>query len=117
MPEYIRDHTYTPQELKEHNMAASKYDRLSLNSPTQGTGIICLKLAMVMFFKWIVQHNYFNKVLICDLVHDEAVIEAPKDIADETFSQLKICMEKSTAALCKRLPIPAAPEVGDHWIH
>lgn len=117
MPEYVRQCECTEQEIKEHNMAASKWDRLSLNSPTQGTGIICLKLAMVMFFNWIVKNGYFNTVLICDLVHDEAVVEAPKEIAEETFSKLKYFMEKSTSTLCKKLPIPAEPAIGDHWIH
>ena len=117
MPEYIKQCECTPEEIREHNMAASKWDRLVLNSPTQGTGIICLKLAMVMFFNWILKNNYFNKVLLCDLVHDEAVIEAPKEIADETFKQLKFFMEKATATLCKKLPIPAEPAIGDHWIH
>lgn len=117
LPEYIRRAEYTEEELREHNMAASKWDRLALNSPTQGTGIACLKLAMVMYFKWILKHNYFNTVLICDLVHDEAVVEAPKEIATEAFNKLQECMEKATAALCKKLPIPAEPAIGDHWIH
>lgn len=117
LPEYIRQAEYTKDELKEHNMAASKWDRLALNAPTQGTGIICLKLAMTAYFKWIVKNGYFNKVLICDLVHDEAVVEAPKEIADEAFAKLQECMEKATSILCPKLPIPAEPAVGDHWIH
>ena len=117
LPQYIRQAEYSDEELREHNMAASKWDRLALNAPTQGTGIICLKLAMTMYFKWIVDSGYFNTVKICDLVHDEAVVEAPKAIADSAFSKLKECMEKATSMLCTKLPIPADAEVGDHWIH
>ena len=117
LPEYIRQCEYSEKDLKEHNMAASKWDRLALNAPTQGTGIVCLKLAMTSYFKWIVNNGLFNKVLICDLVHDEAVVEAPKELAEEAFSMLKACMEKATAILCPKLPIPANAEVGDHWIH
>ena len=70
-----------------------------------------------MYFNWIVTNDYFGKVLICDLVHDEAVVEAPKEIADLAFNKLKECMEKAAAVICKSLPIPASPEIGDHWIH
>lgn len=47
----------------------------------------------------------------------EAVVEAPKEIADLAFNKLKECMEKAAAVICKSLPIPASPEIGDHWIH
>jgi DNA polymerase I-like protein with 3'-5' exonuclease and polymerase domains len=59
----------------------------------------------------------FGKVLLCDLIHDEAVVEYPKELKDIVVPKLKECMESSAAALCKKLPIPAKPETGDHWIH
>lgn len=81
------------------------------------TGIIILKYAMILFFKKIVKAGYFGKVLICDLVHDEAVVEYPKELNDIIPDMLRDCMEKSAAEFCKKLPIPACGEVGDHWIH
>lgn len=108
---------YTPDEIKKHNMEGSKWDRLALNVVTQGTGIIILKLAMVNFFKWICDNELFNKVLLCNLIHDEAVIEYPKELEDTVVPKLKECMESAAAILCKKLPIPAKPETGDHWIH
>jgi DNA polymerase I-like protein with 3'-5' exonuclease and polymerase domains len=89
---------------------------LALNSPTQGSGIIILKEAMNNFFRWIVKEGLFGKVLICDLVHDEAVIEYPETMP-EVSEILKKFMEEASAKFCKKLPIPAVPEVGDHWIH
>ena len=80
------------------------------------TGIIILKDAMATFFKWIVENNLFGIVKICDLVHDEAVIEYPQSMP-EVANILKDIMEKSAEKFCKALPIPAAPEIGDHWIH
>ena len=117
LPEYIFKSEYNAEERREHKLAAAKWDRMALNSPTQGSGIICLKLAMVMFFKWIVDNNLFNKVLICNLVHDEAVIEYPKDLKDIVVPKLVDCMEKAAGIICTKLPIPAIPETGDHWIH
>ena len=90
---------------------------MSLNSPTQGTGIICLKLAMYLFYRWILQEKLFNKVLICNLVHDESVIEYPENLVETVPNKLKYYMEKAASFICTSLPIPAVPETGDHWIH
>lgn len=70
-----------------------------------------------MFMKWILANGYFNKVLICDLVHDEAVIEYPAELESIVVPKLKECMEKSAATFCKKLPIPAEPSTGMFWIH
>lgn len=104
------------KEVSRHFKAASKWDRMALNSPTQGSGIIVLKDAMTQFFYWIVENGLFNIVLICDLVHDESVIEYPENLPD-TSKVLQEKMESSAAKFCKSLPIPAVPEVGLHWIH
>ena len=108
--------TYEYQRVADINRGVSKWSRMVLNSPTQGTGIIILKDAMSSFFKWIVENGYFGKVLICDLVHDECVAEYPKELV-EVPQILKNIMEESAAKFCKHLPIPAAPEVSDHWVH
>lgn len=116
-PIYLQDREYSSEEQKKLNMEYSKWaNRMSLNAPTQGTGIICLKLAMIMFFKWILKNNLFKKVLICDLVHDEAVIEYPKEMPEVSI-KLQEAMEKASSILCDKLPIPAVPEVSTHWIH
>lgn len=117
VPEQIRVREYSDHELREHDGAAAKWDRAALNVVTQGTGIIILKYAMTMFFKWIIENNLFEKVLICDLVHDEAVIEYPEDMRDVVESKLVKAMEKAASVFCKSLPIPAEPATGLHWIH
>lgn len=116
-PEYIRTKEYTHDELKTHNMAASKWSRMALNSPTQGTGACIIKLATYKFFKWIVDNNLFEKVLICDIVHDELVVEFPKELENSVVTTLVSCMESAASKFCKSLPIPAEAEVGDGWIH
>ena len=117
VPYEIRIREYSKEELREHSMAGSKWGRMVLNSPTQGTGIIILKFAMCKFFKWIVENNLFEIVRICDLVHDEAVIEFPKEMKDTVPAKLQECMEFASSIFCDKLPIPAVPETGDHWIH
>lgn len=117
LPEYIYKREYTSEERKEHKGAAAKWDRMSLNSPTQGSGIAILKLSMTLFFRWLCNEGYFGKVLLCNLVHDEAVIEYPEDLKDIVVPKLKYYMEKGASVLCKKLPIPAVPETGLWWIH
>jgi DNA polymerase I-like protein with 3'-5' exonuclease and polymerase domains len=101
--------------VREHFQAASKWDRMALNSPTQGTGIVILKSAMTDFFNYIVDNGLFNKVKIVALVHDEANIEYPKHLSMDKV--LKECMENSASKFCKSLPIPAEAAINDHWEH
>ena len=117
MDSNIRKYECSEEELKVHNMAAAKWDRLALNVVTQGTGIIILKTAMIAFFKWIVDNDLFNKVLICDLIHDEACVEFPKELENQVVPRLVQCMENSAKIYCTKLPIPAEPEVSTHWVH
>ncbi len=108
--------TLVEKEVKEHFQAASKWDRMALNAPTQNTGICILKMAMIDFFKYIITNNLFNEVKIVALVHDEANIEYPETMP-EIGDKLKDCMEKAALQLCKSLPIPAEVSIGKFWIH
>lgn len=115
-PDDIREHTFSKEELDEHNLAGGKWKRKALNSVTQGTGAEIIKLAGILIFRWVVNNNLFGIVKFCNVIHDEWVIEFPKD-HQEVPNIVKECMEKAAATLCKSLPIPSVPEVGDHWIH
>ena len=105
------------QEVSMHFKAASKYDRMALNAPTQGSGIVILKLAITDFFNWIVDNGYFGKVEIAALVHDEANIIYPIELHDIVPAKLKECMESAAAIICTKLPIPAEAEIAPYWKH
>lgn len=104
------------KEVKMHFQAASKYDRYALNSPTQGTGACIMKESMTRLFNYIVDNNYFNKIKICVVVHDEINCEYPKELTDFPNTLANI-MQESAARFCKSLPIPAVPEVDTCWRH
>lgn len=70
MPEWQFDLELSKEERYEHRAAAAKWERLALNSPTQGTGSAIIKYASILFFNWIKKNKLFNKVLLCNLVHD-----------------------------------------------
>lgn len=105
------------QMVRHHFQVQSKYDRMALNAPTQGSGACIIKTAAVNLFKWIMQNNYFNKVKLCAMVHDELLVEIPKEL-EETFPPiLEDIMLKAAAVFCKKVPIPAEAEVGFWWLH
>lgn len=103
-------------KVKQHFKAASKWDRMVRNAPTQGTCSIMLKDSQIDTFNWVVDNSYFGKILLCNLTHDEANWEYPKEVS-EFPDKLKFFMENSASKYCKSLPIPAEPAVGGHWIH
>lgn len=104
-------------EVKHHFQAASKWDRMALNAPTQGSGIVILKIAMTNFFKWIIEKDYFGKVELSALVHDESNIIFPENLKDIVPPMQQKCMEDAAALVCKKLPIPAPYDVEHFWKH
>ena len=107
---------WVEQQVKMHFKAAAKWDRMALNSVTQGTGAIIIKEAACMLFNWIMENNLFEKVNLCALVHDEIVCDYPAGLQE--FPQiLEQLMQQAAAKYCKSLPIPAEAAVGPHWIH
>lgn len=103
--------------VKEHFQAASKWDRMALNCPTQAGGAICLKTACTELFNWIVNNGYFGKILFCNFTHDEINSEFPKELKDTYPDLVASIMKNSAAKYYYKLPIPAEASVGDHWIH
>ena len=100
----------------EARRESSKWSRLALNAPTQGSGIIILKEAITNFFKYIVENKLFGIVLLCNLVHDEACIEYPNTMPEMAKILVKF-MEEASAEYCSKLPIPAEDSTGLFWIH
>lgn len=106
------------KEVKTHFQAKSKWcERMSLNLPTQGGGAIVLKEAMIMLYKWVIDNNYWGKILFCNFTHDECNTEFPEELKD-TYPQIvaKI-MQDAAAKYYHKLPIPAVPEVDNCWRH
>lgn len=108
---------WVAQEVRQHFQASSKWSRMALNAPTQGSGIVILKIAMNNFFRWIVKEGYFGKVELAALVHDESNIIFPEELKDIVPPMQQKCMEEAAALVCKKLPIPAPYDVAPYWKH
>ena len=118
--DYRKNHKGTKDsieiEVKKHFQALSKYGRLARNAPPQGTSAIMTKEAVINLFNWVIDNNYFNKVLLTNITHDETNWEFPKELKEFPKIVQKY-MEEAAAKYCKSLPIPAEASVGVHWIH
>lgn len=119
--EYRQYHKGTGDEIamqvKKHFQASSKWDRKALNSVTQGLGAIILKYSQITIFNWVIDNNYFGKILLCNLTHDECNWEFPEELKDIFPTFVSKSMEDAAAIFCKSLPIPAEASVNTHWVH
>lgn len=84
--------------------------RMAVNAPIQGTAADLLKLAMLAVEKYL-QHEMPEAWLLLT-VHDELVLEAPADKADEVAARVRQEMMQ-VAEL--RVPLEVEVGVGDNW--
>ncbi len=103
--------------VRNHFKAASSWDRMALNGPTQGGGAICLKEAATTLFNWIVDNGYFNKIKIVNLTHDEINSEFPEKLKDTYPKMVAKIMKDACAKYYHKLPVPAEAEVETYWKH
>jgi hypothetical protein len=52
-----------------------------------------------------------------NFTHDEINSEFPEELKDIYPNVVAQIMQDAAAKYYHKLPIPAVPEVGDHWIH
>jgi DNA polymerase-1 len=82
--------------VREHFKLKGMIERKSLNYPIQGSSAECTKFAALLFFDWLIEKKYFWGVKICNIVHDEIVVECPEYMAEEIADKLKECMEQAS---------------------
>ena len=101
---------YIP-ELKSNNYMVRQFgQRVAMNTPIQGTAADIMKIAMINVLKEIKTRNLKSKVVL--QVHDEMMIEAPLEEAEEIKKILKDKMENAV-----KLNVPLVAEISeaDNW--
>lgn len=93
----------------------SAYMRLCLNSPVQTAGAHQLKLSLAMYFEWIVENDMLGKILICNSVHDEIVVETHMELAEVAKEELEHCMHEGGDYYLDNLKIQADAHIGMSW--
>ena len=97
---------YIP-ELKSNNYMVRQFgQRAAMNTPIQGTAADIMKIAMINVLKEIKLRNLKSKIVL--QVHDEMMIEAPIEEAEEIKEILKNKMENAT-----QLKVPLIAEISE----
>jgi len=84
-----------------HEISSSTYmvrqlgERLAMNSPIQGSAADIIKLAMIKVYKALKEEHPDTKLLL--QVHDELILSAPKDKAQEIKKVLQDNMESAVS--------------------
>ena len=85
-------------------------ERVAMNSPIQGTAADIIKLAMVNTSRALKDAKIDAKIIL--QVHDELIIEAHKDCADEAYRILTECMEN---VIKLSVPLDVEAHMGSSW--
>ena len=101
---------YIP-ELKSSNFnVRSGAERMTLNTPIQGTAADLIKLAMIRVDAAL-RENYPEAKLVLQ-VHDELIVECPEEIAADVAALVSTEME-TVAKL--NVPLTAEAKIGKSW--
>ncbi|RPJ28034.1 MAG: hypothetical protein EHM25_10480 [Nitrosopumilales archaeon] len=93
----------------------SEYMRLCLNNPVQTRGAHQIKLATAILFDWIVGNDLQWKVLICNSIHDELVVECINAIKHTVKGVVEQSMLDAGNHYLNNLKIKADANIGESW--
>ena len=101
---------YLP-DINSRNAVVRGYaERNAINAPIQGTAADIIKVAMIRIHNRFKAENIRSKMIL--QVHDELIIEAPEENAEEVKNLLKEVMETA----CKMsVPFTVEVESGKTW--
>ena len=98
-------------ELKSSNfMQRSFGERVAMNCPIQGTAADIMKIAMIRVHKKLKEEGLRSRLIL--QIHDELLIEAPKEEADRALALL---MEEMKAAADLSVTLETSGSMGENW--
>lgn len=103
-----------PLLWKEHMSLKGDLERKGLNYRIQGLSAEMTKIACCYIDDACFGHPYRR---IINVVHDEILCQTSPEDAEEFAEIVKQAMLKAGSLLCKKVPMGAKPDIGDHWIH
>lgn len=99
-----------PELASSNFMQRSFGERIAMNSPIQGTAADIMKIAMVDVWRCLKEAGLKSRLIL--QVHDELILEVPKEERDAASKILKQCMERA-ADLAVALEVEV--HVGSDW--
>jgi DNA polymerase I len=101
---------YLP-EIRSSNFQRRQYaERTAINAPMQGTAADLIKMAMIKVDQWILTQQPQVRMIL--QVHDELVLEAPKELISEV-TEIASAIMIDVAQL--RVPLEVEAGVGENW--
>ncbi len=85
-------------------------ERMAINMPIQGTAADIIKIAMIRLAERLEEGGFRARPLL--QVHDELLLEVPRDEVDQLVPVLRSTME---SALALDVPLTVDVKVGDDW--
>ena len=101
---------YIPEINASNFMQRSFGERVAMNTPIQGTAADIIKIAMVSVHRELKNAGLKAKLIL--QVHDELIIEAPKNEEQKAMAILEKCM---TEAAELSVPLMAEAATGESW--
>jgi len=103
---------------KKYSKTRKAIERKALNYPIQATSAEITKLAAYFIFEEIYEQKMMFSVLMCNLVHDELLLEAPEHLSEWVAKTTTENMIRAGKILgCKRVPLKADAKIVDWWDH
>ena len=98
-------------ELNDANRNIRQFgERAAMNTPLQGTSADIIKTAMIAVQRELEKRRMASRLIL--QIHDELIIEAPEEEADEAAAVLRECMEGAAEL---RVPLIAEVKRGRTW--
>ncbi|MBE6593654.1 MAG: DNA polymerase I, partial [Ruminococcaceae bacterium] len=98
-------------ELSSSNKNLQHFgERVAMNSPIQGTAADIIKIAMIKVSDELRQSGIDAKLIL--QVHDELLIEADRECAQEAYDILVRCMKESASL---SVPLDVDAHIGENW--
>ncbi len=103
---------YTHGIKSKNSMIKSMEERAAINMPIQGLAADIMKLSMIEVDKYLENKFPDKSVRTILQIHDEIILEAPKEIADEVSKDVKKIME---GIYKLKVPLVVDSAIGKHW--
>lgn len=98
-------------ELKSANYQVRQFgERAAMNAPVQGSAADLIKLAMVKTDAELRRKGLKSRLIL--QVHDELLLECPKEEVSQAAAILKDCMEN---AMTLEIPLEVSLDHGENW--
>lgn len=101
---------YLPELNSSNYNIRSFGERIARNMPVQGSAADIIKIAMINVYNRLKQEKLKSKLIL--QVHDELIIESPKD---ESFIAQKLLIDEMENAVHLDIPLIVNSETGINW--